>query len=318
MKLDLVIYAIAVVFLLLLELGYFRIAEQFKIIDRPNERSSHKHPTIRGGGIIFILAAFLFSALNDFSYPFLMMALLLSGVVSFMDDIRSMPSWLRFFIQLVSGLLILYESSLMGLDLFYILIILVLIIGVVNAYNFMDGINGITGFYSLAILLPLLLTEENEMLRDLELFTLLSAVVFLFFNARKRARCFAGDVGSVGMAMIILFLLINRIYATHNFNYIGFLLLYGVDTILTIIQRLYIGENIFKPHRKHLFQLFSNEFKIPHLVVGAGYGLIQLGVNFYIVAQSSSALLLFGLILITGLAYIFIKVKSYQWIRRSQ
>lgn len=259
---------------------YFRIAAQFNIIDKPNERSSHLHPTIRGGGIIFIFAAFLFSLYNQFAYPYLMLALLLSGLVSFMDDIKSLPNWLRFFIHLISGLLILYQVGLFSLPLAFIFILLVLIIGVINAYNFMDGINGITGFYSLAIIVPLAYTEENLLMQQLQIFLLISILVFLFFNARKKARCFAGDVGSVSMAVLVLFLLLARITATGNFNYTGFLLLYGVDTILTIVQRLYGKENIFQAHRKHLFQLCSNEFRMPHVLVSLVYGLLQLCVNF--------------------------------------
>lgn len=308
-------YIIIAIILVTIEVLYFRIAQHYNIIDKPNERSSHIHPTIRGGGVIFILSAFLFSVWNAFAYPYLMVALLLSGVVSFVDDIKNMPSWLRFGVHFVSGLLVLYQVGLFTLPVLYLSIILVLIIGVINAYNFMDGINGITGFYSLAIILPLLFTEQNLLLRELQLFVLISIVVFLFFNARKKARCFAGDVGSVGMAILVLFFLISRIATTGNYNYAGFLLLYGTDTVLTIIQRLYGRENIFKAHRKHLFQLLSNEFKMSHLMVSAIYGVLQLCVNILIVSKSDSPILLLVFILISGILYILIKVRSYQIIK---
>ncbi|HRO41289.1 MAG TPA: UDP-GlcNAc--UDP-phosphate GlcNAc-1-phosphate transferase [Flavipsychrobacter sp.] len=315
---DNLIYLLIAAILFVLELLYFRIAERFRIIDKPNERSSHKHPTIRGGGIIFIIAALLYSVWNGGAYPFLMIAILLSGSVSFIDDIRSLPNSLRFFAHLCSGLLILHEVGLFSLDWIYIVVILVLVIGVINAYNFMDGINGITGFYSLAILIPLYFTEPDLQLKELHLFSIIGVLVFLFFNARKRARCFAGDVGSVSMAVLVIFFLVSRISTTQNLNYIGFLLLYGVDTILTIIQRLYLKENIFKAHRRHLFQLYSNEYKTPHLIVSVGYGLVQLLINWLLICSGNSAFVLAALILGAGFCYIGLKLIAYRGINRKK
>lgn len=308
-------YLLVAAILFILELVYFKIAEHFRIIDKPNERSSHKHPTIRGGGIIFIVAVLLFSAWNKGAYPYLCLALLLSGIISFIDDIKSLPNILRFLAHLGSGFLILYEVGLFHLELIYLALILVLIIGVINAYNFMDGINGITGFYSLAVIFPLFYTEQDLQLKDLQLFTIIGLVVFLFFNARKRARCFAGDVGSVTMAIIVLFFLINRMYKEQNLNYAAFLLLYGTDTILTIVQRLYLRENIFKAHRRHLFQIYCNEYKQPHLLISVLYGVIQLAINYLIIQNASTGYLLPLLILIAGLTYIALKVVAYQRLR---
>ncbi len=306
------LYFILAAVLFGLELFYFAIAERYRIVDKPNERSSHKHPTIRGGGIIFIFALILFSILHGGALPFLMIALLLSGGVSFIDDIRSLPNRTRFFAHLISALLLLYQAGMFALPLGWIVVVTVLIIGVINAYNFMDGINGITGFYSFAIILPLYLSESDDLLKELQLYIMIGLLVFLFFNARKRARSFAGDVGSVSMAVIVLFLLLSRIYRESNINYAGFLLLYGADTVLTIIQRLYLRENIFKAHRRHLFQLYCNEFKKPHLLVSAAYGLIQLGINFLILRQSGNAWTLPTLVLVGGSVYIVLKWMAYR------
>ena len=147
----------------------------------------------------------------------------------------------------------------------YLIAIGILVIGVINAYNFMDGINGITGLYSLAVIVPLFLTEANEKLQSLELFSIIALLIFNFYNTRKKARCFAGDAGSITLAILIVFLLIMRIKETDQFEYIGLLLVYGIDAVYTIVQRLYQRENIFKPHRKHLYQYYSNEKKLPHV-----------------------------------------------------
>ena len=311
-KLDKIIYIVVASVLFGLELLYFLVAERYKIIDKPNERSSHKHPTIRGGGIIFIFSVLIFSLLHSGAYPYLLAAVFLSGAVSFIDDIKSLPNWLRFLAHVTSATLILYQAGLFQIGILMLLICLVLIIGVINAYNFMDGINGITGFYTIAIIIPLLITEQDSLLKELELYTLIGLIVFLFFNARKTARCFAGDVGSVSMAIIVVFMLIMRMYNEQNINYFGFLLLYGTDTVLTIIQRLYLKENIFKAHRRHLFQIYCNEYKVSHLVVGIAYGIIQLGVNWIILSLPSSPGLLLVLIFSTGIVYISLKLVAYR------
>ena len=36
------------------------------------------------------------------------------------------------------------------------------------------------------------------------------------------------------------------------------------------------GENLLKPHRRHLYQLLANEIEISHWKVSVGYGVLQL------------------------------------------
>jgi UDP-N-acetylmuramyl pentapeptide phosphotransferase/UDP-N-acetylglucosamine-1-phosphate transferase len=265
-------------------IGYFKIADHFDIIDRPNERSSHSIPTIRGGGVVFLVAALLFFLWNGFAFPYLMAALLLSGSVSFIDDLVTVNNRLKFGIHVLSVVLLFYETGLIfRVPSLFLIIIAIVAIGIINAYNFMDGINGMTGMYSLAVLLPLLLTEQNLLVRNLELYFVMALLVFNFFNSRKKARCFAGDVGSIGMAILIVFLLMVRIQETQRFEYIGLLLVYGIDTVYTILQRLWGRENIFKAHRKHLYQYLCNEKKRPHLEVSFFYAGLQLLVGLGIV-----------------------------------
>ena len=109
--------------------------------------------------------------------------------------------------------------------------------------------------------------------------SLISVLVFNFFNFRPRARCFAGDVGSVSMAFIVLYVLGTLILKTGDLSWIVFLAVYGVDSVLTIVHRLMLKENIFGPHRKHAYQIMANELKIPHVVVSTVYAVLQVAIG---------------------------------------
>ena len=311
MVLLLVQYIFPLIILLASAILYIKIAAHFNIIDKPNDRSSHQVPTIRGGGIIFVISTVLFFFWNNFSYPYLLLALLSAGLISFIDDIFTVNNRLKFSIHVISVLLIFKECNLLfTLAPVYLFIIAIIVIGTINAYNFMDGINGITGLYSLAIVIPLLLTESNPALKSLESFTVMGLLVFNIFNTRKKARCFAGDVGSITIAILIVFILISRIQNTNQFIYIGLLLLYGIDTVFTIIHRLYLKENIFKPHRKHLYQYLSNEKKLPHVFVSSLYAGLQFIINITIVFSIISYIKLFILFMLLSLCYWLLKMQS--------
>lgn len=300
-------YIYLAIILLAVMVVYFRLAIRFSIIDKPNERSSHVKPTIRGGGIIFPISILLFFLLNEYQYPWFALAVLLSGAISFIDDIKSLPRSTRFGVHSLSAGLVLYQAGVAALPVVLIVLAFVFVVGVINAFNFMDGINGITGFYSLAVLVPLMLTEDNSVNLDLQSFVLISLLVFLIFNARKKAKCFAGDVGSVSIAVIVCFLLVQRIVATDDYKYLAFLAVYLVETGLTIIQRAMAREKILEAHRKHLYQVFSNEMKVPHLLVAALFALLQFAINMTLVKNEVSILVL--VLLFAMLIAIYIPVK---------
>jgi len=153
------------------------------------------------------------------------------------------------------------------------LIALIFCVGIVNAYNFMDGINGITGAYSLVVAGMLAWANSRTPFIDASLIwtTFAAAGVFCFFNFRKRALCFAGDVGSVSVAFILLFFLGKLALATRDVSWIIFLAVYGADSALTIVHRLMLRENIGQAHRKHLYQILSNELAFPHVAVASIY-----------------------------------------------
>ena len=277
-------YLIIAAILLVLELIYFRIADKFNIIDKPNERSSHSTPVIRGGGVIFLLGAWIWSAFFGFAYPWFLAGLTIVCGISFIDDIHSLPDSVRLIAQFAAMILMFADFGILNWESWWIIILaLILCVGIINAYNFMDGINGITGGYSLAVLVPLLIL--NHSLQFIEMSYLIvaaiSCVVFSFFNFRSKgkAKCFAGDVGSIGMAFIVLLPLGKLILQTGDFTYIILLAVYGVDTVLTICHRILLHENLGQAHRKHAYQLMANELKIPHEIVSLSYIAILLIVS---------------------------------------
>ena len=271
-------YLIILVLLFLAELFYFRIADKCNIIDKPNERSSHTRITLRGGGIIFYFGVLTYFLTSHFEYPWFMLALTLITFISFVDDIRSTSQVLRLVFHFSAMALMFYQWGLFSLPWWTLFVALIVCTGIINAYNFMDGINGITGGYSLVVLVALAYINETVVPfveQGFILTVLCSVVVFNFFNFRKRAKCFAGDVGSVCIAFVLLFFIGKLVIRTEDFSWIILLAVYGVDSVLTIIHRLMLHENIGLPHRKHLYQIMANELKIPHMVVSSVYMLVQ-------------------------------------------
>ena len=308
-------YLIVLVLLFLAELFYFRIADKCNIIDKPNERSSHTRITLRGGGIIFYFGVLAYFLTNHFEYPWFMLALTLITFISFVDDIRSTSQALRLVFHFSAMALMFYQWGLFSLPWWTILVALIICTGIINAYNFMDGINGITGGYSLIILVALAYINREIVSfveQELIITVLCSVLVFNFFNFRKRAKCFAGDVGSVSIAFIVLFLIGKLIIKTEDFSWIVLLVVYGVDSVLTIIHRLILHENIGLPHRKHLYQIMANELKVPHVVVSSVYMIVQaLVIAGYFYLQEYSYWYLLGSILILSGTYILFMRKYF-------
>lgn len=309
-------YIVILLLLFLVELYYFRIADKYNIIDKPNERSSHNRITLRGGGIIFYFGVLVYFLMNKFEYQWFVLGLSFISFISFVDDIRSISRGLRLVFHFTAMILMFSQWNLHFLPWWIILLALIVCIGVINSYNFMDGINGITGGYSLVILVSLAYIDQFVVsfveLRFIYT-TLCGVLVFNFFNFRKQAKCFAGDIGSVSIAFIVLFLIGKLIIQTGNFSWIILLAVYGVDSVLTIIHRLMLHENIGLPHRKHLYQIMANELKIPHLVVATIYmvvqGLIIIG---FIYFYKYSYYYLASTIIVLSLCYIAFMKKYFR------
>jgi len=275
------IYLLVIILLFLAELIYFRIADKYNIIDKPNERSSHTQITLRGGGIIYWVAALLYVLFNpsESDWWFLLGITLMAGV-SFWDDINNLGQKILLLFHLMAMTCAFYLANVFGVYPWWAIVVgYFVFIGIVNAYNFMDGINGITGLYTLAVLLPMMYVNNYIQTftdNDFLVFPLLASVVFLFFNFRKQAKCFAGDVGSVSIAFWVVTLLLLLIIKTQNLVWIGFLLVYGVDSVCTILHRIYLKQNIMEAHRLHFYQILANEQKTDHREVSLIYFMAQL------------------------------------------
>ena len=309
-------YLIILVLLFLAELFYFRIADKCNIIDKPNERSSHTRITLRGGGIIFYFGVLAYFLTSHFEYPWFMLALTLITFISFVDDIRSTSQILRLVFHFSAMALMFYQWGLFSLPWWTLFVALIVCTGIINAYNFMDGINGITGGYSLVVLVALAYINEavvSFVEQDFILTVLCSVFVFNFFNFRKRAKCFAGDVGSVCIAFVLLFFIGKLVIRTEDFSWIILLAVYGVDSVLTIIHRLMLHENIGLPHRKHLYQIMANELKILHVVVSSVYMLVQaLVIVGYFYFYSYGYWYLLATVLILGTLYVLFMKKYFR------
>ena len=294
---DFLTYGVIFVILFILELLYFRIADKCNIIDKPNERSSHSTIVLRGGGIIFMLGLWIWAAFFGFGYPWFLAAVTLIAGVSFVDDIRSLPDSVRLVAQFVAMGLMFYQLGLFGtfqvsegsvvsgivVPALIVLLAIIVCVGASNVINFMDGINGITGGYALASLIPIyILNKEIGFVEEsLVMTVILADVVFCLFNFRPKgkAKCFAGDVGSIGIAFILLFMIGQLIMKTGDVTYLIFLLVYGVDGCLTICHRILLHENLGEAHRKHAYQLMANELKIGHVKVSLLYMGLQLVIS---------------------------------------
>ena len=313
-------YIIIFILLFIVELVYFRIADKCNIIDKPNERSSHSKVVLRGGGIIFLIGTWVWSFFYGFQYPWMLVAVTLAAGISFVDDIYSLPDSVRLVVQFVAMFLMFYQFGILDWQSWWmILLALVVCVGISNAYNFMDGINGITGGYSIAVVLPLIYLNHTLSFVDADFLwvTLLSLGVFCFFNFRNRAKCFAGDVGSLSIAFIIVFALGKLIMRTGDFTYIVFLALYGVDSVLTICHRILLHENLGKAHRKHAYQLMANELRIPHVVVSSFYIILQLLVSFGMVLLPMNHWLYLVTILVVLCGSYLLFMKRYYHLHES-
>lgn len=283
-----ILYGGLLIVLFLVELIYFKIADIFNIIDKPNQRSSHSRIVLRGGGIIFSIALWVWSIMYGFPSPWLLAGVTLAAGISFVDDIKSLPDSLRLIAHFVAIFLVFQEVGILQWNMWWIIpFALIVAVGGTNIFNFMDGINGMTGGYSIAVLIPLLVKNEELKVKSgvgfidetMLIVILLSVLVFCFFNFRKKAKCFAGDVGSIGMALILVFCIGRLMLVTGDITWIVLYLVYGADGMMTIGHRIMLHENLGQAHRKHAYQLMANELKIPHVVVSGIYMALQLVIS---------------------------------------
>lgn len=331
-------YSIITVILLIAELVYFRIADKCNIIDKPNERSSHTTIVLRGGGIIFTLSMIAWAVLmvvqgyDVMPYLPFLVGLIMIATVSFWDDVHSLPDSLRMVVQILSILLMFWSVGLYtAISPWWLMVLVVAValffcVGATNFINFMDGINGITAAYALAMLVPIALVNGSWLKVNgcgfIEpsylVVAIIGVLVFSIFNFRPKgkAKCFAGDVGSIGIAFIILFALGRLMLVTRDVTWIVFFLVYGIDGTLTIIHRIMLHENLGQAHRKHAYQLMANELKMSHVTVSLIYMVMQLVISLGFIYLCPNTVLAHWIYLVVAgivlaVAYVLFKMKYY-------
>jgi UDP-N-acetylmuramyl pentapeptide phosphotransferase/UDP-N-acetylglucosamine-1-phosphate transferase len=300
--------------LLLIALVYKRLALSFGIIDVPNNRSSHAIPTVRGGGILFPFAVIFWWVSFDYIHTWMVLGILWIGAISFLDDIYSISRKLRFGVQALGLTMAFIDLDLFSQESWILIPFLYFVgLGIMNAINFMDGINGITGIYGLVFMGSLLAINQYMPIFEESLirYLIISIIVFLIFNMRKRAIMFAGDIGSISLAYMMIYFLAQWYLLTKDWTIILLLLVYGMDSFITLTQRLLRRENPSEPHRTHLYQYLVNQVGKDHITIALTFGIIQFALNFFlfIYPQSMPSYLIAVLVLLGSIIlYLFIKL----------
>lgn len=272
-------YLLVISILLIFMEIYLRIAKKFGIMDVPNSRSSHNNITIRGGGAIFFIAFTIGIVFFGTWSIFLFYGLVLITFISFLDDLFTVPFSVRLGVHIFAMLIMLTGINFYSLHIYYLPIAIIMGLAIVNAYNFMDGINGMTGVYNLVVFSSFWYINNfvfKFTSNNLLYIMMIALIIFNVYNSRKSALCFSGDVGSVSLAFIVVFVIGQLIIKTGDIFYLTLLMVYGVETLLTISYRIRQKENIFMPHRKHMFQILTNELKFSHITVSISYAAVQL------------------------------------------
>lgn len=286
-----------------LSLSYFAVcgirylAERHEILDVPNERSSHTQSMPRGGGLAIVVltlgGAWLYASFNPLlARPSLLgytIGAILIVAISWYDDLRSQPNWLRFTIHSIGALLAIYGFGYLHLSSILnanplvtrwidLIITFLWLVGLTNAYNFMDGIDGIAGGQAVVAGLgwaALGSLTGQRFVFALGLILAASSLGFLFHNWQP-ARIFMGDVGSAFLGYT--FAVMPLIFDSHlsvPVHGLGpfvagnlFVWPFIFDSTFTFLRRLYLRENVFSAHRSHLYQRL--------VIIGFTHGFVAL------------------------------------------
>ncbi|MCG2819997.1 MAG: glycosyltransferase family 4 protein [Actinomycetia bacterium] len=251
------------------------------LIDQPSARSSHSRETPKGGGIGMAAAFLVSAACLRAPIAFWLPLGVLAGL-SLRADIVEISPKLRLLTQFfLIGILIIGTCEGFYQDIPRILIALfwiVFIVGTANFYNFMDGIDGIAGI-SGVVGFGLMAFETYKDQPEVGLLATCMALAclgFLPFNL-PRARVFMGDVGSILLGSVFAGLVYLASRTLLDFLCMtSFLFPFYADELTTMIVRLRSGEDLTRPHRRHIYQLLANERRIAHWKISCGYGLFQL------------------------------------------
>lgn len=257
------------------------------VIDTPNMRSAHLHPTPRGGGIAFVIVGTLMSFVSsNGAYRWVPVICIPLAIVGLIDDYRSVPPLFRYIVQAITGFALLAYSDIDS-SLIVSLLLIIAITAVINFMNFMDGLDGLVAGCGV-----LLMASTSS-------WCLSGAILgFLFWNWNP-ARVFMGDVGStfIGATFAGMVLQSNSGEEALKFLLIGFPL-FG-DSFFCLLRRLINGEQVLKPHNKHLFQRLQ-QAGWSHANVALLY---ILGVSFLWVAKVAGGTFLLALVVVIELLF---------------
>ena len=278
MSLTAVLYLTAL--LVTAQILYVYTARWFGWFDLPNVRSMHQNnTTIRGAGLIIYVAVLCITGLGVFNQPLFLAGLTAVTLISFWDDIRAVSVRYRLIMHGLGVGLLLWQTGWFPGYEWVCVAWLVAGVGVLNSFNFMDGVNGMTALYGIVTVCTLWYMQDPETAPALFPASVIALLIFGYGNVRQRAIWFAGDVGSIAIGFISLYGLLLTINRYQTYLPLLFLAVYGVDTVLTVLRRLWTGQNVFRAHRLHLFQLLVHQSVWSHWRVSGLYALTQLGIN---------------------------------------
>lgn len=292
---------------------YLKMAEKWSIIDQPNSRSSHQFITKRGGGVIYLLGMVIYMFCSNFNMPNIIICGLLLGIMSFIDDVKSLDFKIKLIFQCLTIGFFLWNGNYIELEWYLLVLMFFFIVSSINILNFMDGINGITILYSLTFLISFYIINTHFIAftdSNLLLIIIISNLIIGYFNIRNKAVCFLGDVGAISMGFLYAVLAITLMMKTNSLNPLILFLIYFLDSGWTIVERLIAKENIFLPHRKHLYQLLVNEYQLSHLLVSVIYFSIQSLINIIWLLNYEkrlSPILLFSIFAAFSIIFLLIK-----------
>ncbi len=250
------------------------IAQNSKLIDKPNDRTLHLKPTVRGGGIVFIGLSLLilpfiwyFTGTLYKESVFLLLCILLIAGVSFFDDIYDLPIKIRLGVQCIVAfiLAVFIRPEKLDFILFsvshdYIIIpfVFFMVIWAINHFNFMDGLDGFCAsqaIYLLASYFILFNVPHALVYQDFCWILICSLIGFLIFNFPP-ARLFMGDVGSASLGLIIfsMALIAQQKYQIPIVYWFMLNSLFLFDSTVTLLRRIMNKERWFAPHKKHAYQ----------------------------------------------------------------
>lgn len=309
---------------------FLKLARIYGLHDHPSSRSSHWKPTVTGMGLIVALSFITYLFWHPFVLPeFFVAGFFIITAVSFLDDIFFLKHSFRLVIQMITMGLLMAQMPFSSFGAEAVPIYLASFIfgvGVLNAYNFMDGVNGMLTLHALLVFSGLFYL--NETLVDLQgnaitftdsnfiLSIIIPLAVFGFFNIRRSAIAFMGDVGSMSIAFITVYLIYSLIFRTGNYMYLLMFSVFGADAALTVCYKLLLGENIFVPHRDFLFKKLVHLGKWSHLQVSFAYFALQAAINFVVLwvfppapkLSTQISVLFIGCLLLIGI-YVYIQSK---------